>query len=181
MLELFTIDIVKVAVYITLFIPGFVYIQTIEHHLLREKKAQFEKTLEIVLSSTFIWAIALSLPIWWPWADSRERLVNRLSDILIKQQSVGLVSDGLAQLSRDSSNFFFSICLWTFASANIWGMIRENRWVDARIKYVTGRDWFPSVSFKFFQENLNRAIEVKVSNKRYLGVLYIAPDNKDDN
>jgi len=180
MIELLTNDLVKLSAYVILLIPGFIFVQTLEHHLLRERKPQFEKTLEILLSSAFIWAVSLSVPLWWPYGASRDRIIEILTLAVNHQVALSVATGEIAGLGKDSATFFFVICIWTFVVANVWGMIRKKRSVDAIIKTVTGRDWFPSVPFRFFQENLNKPIEVTAGDKRYLGILYSAPDSKDD-
>ena len=57
------LDNFKIGLVVVLLLPGFIFIQVQEHHLLREKKPQFEKTLEIVLISCLIWIVALGCPI----------------------------------------------------------------------------------------------------------------------
>ena len=180
MIEPLTDSLLKLSTYVILLIPGFIFVQILEHHLLREKKQQFEKTLEILLSSAFIWALSLSFPLWWPFGDARDRVIRIMTDTIYRQIAFNVATKEYANPGEDFAKLFFVICVWTFIAANGWGMIRKKRGIDAVIKTVTGRDWFPSVRFRFFQENLNKAIEVKAGDKRYLGILYSAPDSNED-
>jgi hypothetical protein len=61
-----SLDPLKLGLFVLLFLPGFIFVETCEHHLLRERKPQFEKTFEILLWSAFIWLIAFAVPVWWP-------------------------------------------------------------------------------------------------------------------
>lgn len=64
--------------------------------------------------------------------------------------------------------------------AIFWGILRKTRYIDARIRWVTGRDWYPSVRQKFFDKNLGAAVIVETPAARYLGILFGAPDSKED-
>ena len=44
---------IKLGLLVVALLPGFIFVQAREHHLLREKRPQFEKTLEIILDSLF--------------------------------------------------------------------------------------------------------------------------------
>lgn len=160
-----------IGIYALLLIPGFIWVQVYEHHLLREKKEQFVKTLEIVLWSAFIWAFSLWLPF------DRSKLI--LDSIINTSQGV----NGIASLSKepiDVIGFFATVCFWTFIVANLWAIFCKSRKGNALIKYWTGRDWYPSVSFRFFKENIDKGITVVTADKRYIGVLYSAPDTVED-
>ena len=171
-------DALKIGVYVLLVLPGFIFVQTREYHLLREKRSQFEKTLEIVLWSAAIWTIACASPIWWPSNPRYLALCEAKSSL---QDSAGDVRlDWPKLLTTDAALFFASVCLWSFAGANFWGIFRKTRYVDAGIRWVTDRDWYPSVKQKFFAKNLNTAVIVETPAARYLGILFSAPDNKED-
>lgn len=61
----------KLGIFILLLVPGFIFVQILEFHLLREKRSQFEKSLEIVLYGALIWIAACASPFWWPLGSSR--------------------------------------------------------------------------------------------------------------
>ena len=56
-------DPLKIGLYVLLLLPGFIFVQVLEFHLLREEKPQFEKTLEIILASAFLWVVAVAVPV----------------------------------------------------------------------------------------------------------------------
>jgi len=135
-------DALKIGVYVLLVLPGFILVQTREYHLLREKRSQFEKTLEIVLWSAAIWSIACASPIWWP-SDPRVLALCE-AKAAMQDSASGVSLDWPKLLTADAALFFASVCLWSFLGANLWGILRKTRYVDAGIQWVTGRDWYPS-------------------------------------
>jgi hypothetical protein len=171
-------DALKFGVYVLLVLPGFILVQTREYHLLREKRSQFEKTLEIVLWSAAIWAIACASPIWWP---SNPRSLALCEARAALQDTAGSVSfDWPKLLTKEAALFFASVCLWSFVGANVWGILRKTPRVDAGIRWITDRDWYPSVKQKFFFKNLNAAVIVETPAARYIGILFAAPDSRED-
>lgn len=171
---------IKFGLLVVALLPGFIFVQAREHHLLREKRPQFEKTLEIILDSCFIWIIALAIPVWWPWNAARERLRFEVVALINSQlNNNGLAhpfsGDDFASLSR----FFLAVCCWSFIAANLWGVARKDARVDAAFTFITGRSWYPSVTVEFFKHSLNSAVRVETLEMRYLGVLSSAPDTAD--
>ncbi len=175
------LDPIKLGTYILFFIPGFIFVQTIEHHLLREKKPQFEKTLEIILWSAAIWTISVIFPIWWPWHSARGELVNGINAVIQNDPKLENIFSKIIELNRSSIRYFFTVCIWSFIIANLLGWVRKEKYLDAIIKWITGRDWYPSVAFRFYKENLDKLIEVRTDKERYIGILYSAPDTQNDN
>ena len=170
---------IKLGLLVVLLLPGFIFVQAREHHLLREKKPQFEKTLEIILESCFIWIVALASPLWWPWRAARDQIRKELIPLLNSQISgrVGLShpmsGDDLAILAE----FFFAVCLWSLLVANIWGILRKDVRVDAVFAFLTGRSWYPAVTIEFFKRSLGKPVVVETQEStRYLGLLASAPD-----
>jgi Family of unknown function (DUF6338) len=171
-------DALKFGVYVLLVLPGFIFVQTRDYFLLREKRSQFEKTLEIVLWSAAIWIIACANPIWWPSAP--RILAIHEARAALQDSTAGVSVDWPKLLTTDASVFFASVCLWSFLGAIFWGILRKTKYIDARIRWVSGRDWYPSVKQKFFEENLNTAVIVETPAARYLGILFGAPDTNED-
>jgi len=168
-------DPLKLGIYVLLLLRGFIFVQVYEHHLLREKKEQFAKTLEIILYSAFIWAIVwLIFSVGWP---SKEAILRAIK--FMGQNKVPSVLQNPTE-TRSLACFFLTVCGLTFVVAHVWGIVRKAQRFDAIVKFVTGRDWYPSVAFRFFKENLNKAVIVSVENRRYLGILFSAPDTKED-
>lgn len=169
----------RLGVFVLLLMPGFIFVQTREYHLLRERRSQFEKTFDIVLWSAAIWIVACALPVWWPFSSARAYAL--VEGTAVFQYSVpGSNSDWLTLLTRDSAVFFGSVCLWAAVVANVWGAGRKTRYIDATIRWWTGRDWYPSVALKFFDQNLSRVVVIGTPQSRYLGTLFSAPDTRED-
>ena len=174
------LDPLKIGFYILMFLPGFIFVQVTEHHLLREKKPQFEKTLEILLISVVIWFIAFYSPVWVMGTASRQSILDGIMKTVVQKGDLNSFIPTIVKNPRAAGIFFLAACIWTFIIANVWGIVRKFPYVDICIKWATGRDWYPSVAFRFYKENLDCAIDVTTTNSRYLGVLYSAPDCKDD-
>lgn len=171
------LDPFKVGLSILLFLPGFIFVEVREHHLARERKPQFEKTLEIILWSAFIWLIAFALPVWWPYSEGRNAVLEAVQRTA-RENGAG---EWMTAMPNSSAGYFLAVNGWAFVVANLWGMARKKTLVDAVIKSITGRDWYPSVRFRFFQDSLDKVVVVRLDNRRYLGILFSAPDRKDDN
>jgi len=169
-------DPLKFGIYVLLLLPGFIFVQTREYHLLREKRSQLEKSLEILLWSAILWVFACTVSFWWPFRASRAVALCEVRVALRKPETLDL----LEVLTIDSAIFFGVVCMWSFLLANTWGLLRKRRFVDAVIYFCTGRDWYPSVALKFFDQNIDRAVVVETTNDRYLGVLHSAPDSRED-
>ncbi len=171
-------DPIKFGLYIIILIPGYIFVQIKEHHLLREKRSQFEKTLDIILLSAIIWMIVFIVP-YFPLANDSilkmQKIIGAIDNNNFKNIYLSFVKERNALIS-----IFIYTCLYTFLLANLYGYLRKSRKIDSFITYFTARDWYPSVAFRFYKENLNKAIEVKTKDNWYLGILNNAPDNKDD-
>jgi len=159
--------------YALLLIPGFIWVQVYEHYLLREKKEQFVKTLEIVLWSALIWAVSLLLPL---------RGAKLITEYFVGSAQGVNGLPKLATHSNDLLNFFGVVCVGTFLGANLWAKMRRVRWWNSAVLWLTGRDWYPTSSQKFFAENIGKIVWVVLKDKDrdYVGILYSAPDSAGD-
>jgi hypothetical protein len=170
----------KLGLLVVLLLPGFIFVQAQEHHLLREKKPQFEKTLEIILESCLIWIVALTSPFWWPWPQARDQVRNELVSLANTQFGGGHTTPPHLVAGHDLvilAEFFFAVCLWSLIIANIWGIIRKDARIDAAFVFLTGRSWYPAVTLEFFKRSLSKAVVVETKDEaRYMGILASAPD-----
>jgi hypothetical protein len=171
-------DVLKVGLYVLLFLPGFIFVETRDYHLLRQAKGQFEKTLQVVLWSALIWFVGCALPHYWPFGGARRATLDGVWHVL--STNGGSENVIASALTSKGAEFFFSICAWSFLAANFWGILRKFRKVDVVLSFITGRDWYPSVAFKFFSEAIDHAVVVDVGSTKYIGILSGAPDNKED-
>jgi hypothetical protein len=169
-------DPLKFGLYALLLLPGFIFVQTRDYHLLREQRSQFEKTLDIILCSAAIWIIASVSPVWLPCGA--RRLAFCQATVALRNSANGLAWSNF--LTTAWGEYYASVCVATFLPANIWGMIRKTAPLDTLVEQISGRDWYPSVAKKFFDQNINQVVIVDTRDTRYMGILFGAPDTKDD-
>jgi len=177
-----TLDPIKLGVFILAFVPGFIYIQVVDHYLLKSEKTQFEKTFQIILASTLIWLGALAFPYLFPAIGARNQILDIAKKLLIEQRDWNQFFTKLLQNTESLIVLFFTVCLWSFIISNLWGMFRRIRPIDRVIRGITRRDWYSTVALRFFDENIdNDVLVTTVEGKRYVGILNGAPDDKNDN
>jgi hypothetical protein len=169
-------DPLKLGFYVLLLLPGFIFVQVREYHLLREKRSQFEKSLDIILWSAAIWMVACTVPVWWPWSASRTLALDDAKRALQNASS----PSWLRVFTADAAMFFGTVAGWSFVVANAWGVVRKAKGTDAIVHFITGRDWYPSVALKFFAQNIESVVVVETTSDRYLGVLHSGPDSRED-
>jgi hypothetical protein len=170
---------VQVVIFILIFVPGFIFVQTIDHHLQKGEKSQFEKTVQILLASTIIWVVVIILPLGLPGLSDRVFVMGLWKDYLgHKENSAALLLSNYHKMIY----LYVVVCLYTFVSGNIWGIVRRGKTFDRAIRRVTGRDWYKTVALRFYDESINaRVIVTKKDKRKYLGILNGAPDDiKDD-
>lgn len=172
----------KVGLIAILLLPGFIFVQIIERHLLREKKPQFEKSLEIFLSSILIWIIFAIFPYTIPCTNLQNDLFAAiLNSLKADEYSIKKMLTDYKSLPYDFAIYFIAICIWAFLLGNVWGIFRKWQKTNMIISFITGRNWYPNVSYEFYNDNLDKPIEFTINDKRYLGILHRAPDTTDDN
>ena len=179
-----------VGIYALLLIPGFIWVQVYEHYLLREKKEQFVKTLEIVLWSALIWAFALYLsvafhPTNWFTKAITTVMPSFSGGKLIVESIVETAkgNNGFSKMAvslEDVANFYVGVCLWSFLGANLWSLLRRTNIGNLIVMRLTGRDWYPTASHRFYAENVGKVVSVITAEREYFGILYSAPATDDD-
>ncbi len=181
------LDPLKLGLYILLFIPGFIFVQTKDYHLLREKKPQLQKTLEIVLMSAAIWLIFITTPILIKkhipvlGNVARSEVIKAIENAFKQDKKIPSLTNEILKIRSSAAWFFVTVNFWSFISAFVWGILRKTNKIDGIILYFVGRDWYPSVVFKFYRENLEKAVRINTNTNSFLGVLHSTPDNKEDN
>jgi len=174
-------DPLQIGIFILAFVPGYIFIQTLDHHLLKGEKSQFEKTVQILLASTVIWLLAFSLPLFPVQAEKNFILSVIRRSIICNGQNSNFTAE-FANNADKAVILFACVCLYSFFLANVWGVLRRIRRIDGFIRRLTKRDWYKTVSLRFFSENINATILLTKKDKlRYAGVLNGAPDDKNDN
>src|SRR5581483_205545 len=159
-------DPLKLGLYVLLLLPGFIFVQVREYHLLREKRSQFEKSLDIILWSAAIWMVACTVPVWWPWSASRTLALDEAKRALQNASSPSWFSI----FTADAAMFFGTGAGWSFVVANAWGIVRKAKGIDAFVHFITGRDWYPSVALKF----LSRISRGLLSSRRQVIAIWVS-------
>lgn len=173
------VDPLKLGLYVLLLLPGLIFVQIIEYHLLREKKPQFERILDIILWSAIIWVVACASPLW-PFCSARNEALHTIENAFKYAEKNDISLSAIEIFNASSVRFFVTVSVLSFFAANVWGIVRRGYLVDRLFRTVTGRDWYSSVAYKFFNENTDKAVVVAVEGNRYMGILDSAPDTKED-
>jgi len=164
---------------ILFYIPGYIYIQTVDHFLLKGEKSQFEKTIQGILASLIIWLLFYLIP-FQPLNHEKIAIFNL---ILLKIESPqnSYVLEILINKINYIAILIFLLCIYSFLSASILSMIRKIKLVANILQLCTGRDYFQNVEFRFYSEGINRTIVITMRNaKRYVGILLGSPDQEND-
>jgi hypothetical protein len=173
---------IQVAVFILAFVPGYIFVHTLDYHLLKGEKSQFEKTVQVLLASTIIWLIALLFPFLFPVENKKEMIIYLISDLIKYSRSKEIINSEIIDYSGDAIYVFIVICFYSFILSNVLAILRRCKIIDLIIRTVTRRDWFKTVSLRFYTEQLGSTLLVTMkSEKKYVGVLVGAPDDKNDN
>lgn len=175
-------DPIQIGVFILAFVPGYIFIQTLDHHLLKGEKTQFEKTVQILLASTVIWLLALVCPFLVPVQNEKTVLLDIIRRAITEEKAYPVVKADLVTNAGKAAALFITVCVYSFLCANFWGILRRTSLLDRFVRRLTKRDWYKTVSLRFFSENINATVLVTKKDKlRYAGVLNGAPDDKNDN
>jgi len=175
-------DPIQIGIFILAFVPGYIFIQTLDHHLLKGEKTQFEKTVQILLASTVIWLLALVCPFLVPVQNEKAILLDIIKKSITEAQVNTDLKAALMDNAGKAATLFITVCIYSFVFANLWGILRRTFLLDRIVRCLTKRDWYKTVSLRFFSENMNAVIAVtKKDKKRYIGVLNGGPDDKNDN
>jgi hypothetical protein len=122
--------------------------------------------------------MAGSISIWFLQKCATE-ICNGIQ-ILISKENIDLLAATNIKKVSWLAIFFLTVCLLSFVFANLWGLFRKNPTADRWIRWFTGRDWYTSTAFKFFHMNMSKPIEVTIKDTKYIGILFSAPDTKED-
>lgn len=186
------IDPIKLGIYILFFLPGFIFLQIKDRHLLIENKGQFEKVMEIILWSAFIWVMCIA--IFWFVSPINilklDKVIFSIKEGVVKQESlvhaghraditimlIGIIKEHFLF----SIIFFFSTCLFAFIAATVWGGLGRISRIEKFFRVVNKGDSVTFTSVSFFRNNIGKPVLIKTSDKTYIGQLYRAPDNISD-
>jgi uncharacterized membrane protein len=172
---------VQVGMFILAFVPGYIFIQTLDHHLLRGEKSQFEKTVQVLLASTVIWLFALTWPWLVPVEGEKKVLIGIVKNTIVSKKPKEDIIVELTMNSGKLALLYVFVCLYAFITSNLWGVLRRTKTVDYWIRKITKRDWYKTVALRFYDENVgSRVIITNKDKQRYVGRMNAAPDDKED-
>ena len=165
--------------YIVLLVPGYLFVQVKNHHLLREQRSQFATSLEVVFASVLIWVVASALPCFFPFGIERDTTISAIRQVL-KERTKETSIDWAPVMTSGATYFFISACLWSTVFANAWGKLRQAEWFGTLMNRFFGRDWYPSVALRYYNKSIGRVVSVRTQGETFLGILAAAPDNLCD-
>jgi len=166
---------VKLFIFVLVFVPGYIFVQTLDIHLLKGEKSQFEKTVQVLLTSTVIWVVVYIIPIQYI-----SSMRNIIIDYIFGNNDMPENYDKQF-IIKISIKIYIITMVAVFLFANIYGIVRKIPCVNKLFITITGRDWYISVSMRFFRENLGKRLVVTCKDgKKYIGILRGAPDNIND-
>jgi len=164
---------------ILFFVPGYIYIQTVDHFLLKRDKTQFEKTIQGLIASMMIW-ILFYLIRWQPLNNEKEAVIN-LIILRIQTPNNPYVIEYLIKKLPYIAGLFLLLCFYSFIAASVFATIRKTKLVANIIQLFTGRDYFQNVEFRFYTEGINKTVILTMKNGfRYVGILEGSPDQEND-
>lgn len=173
------IDGIKALTFVLVFVPGYIFIHTLDYHLLKGEKSQFEKTIQAVISSVILWTLFILFP-FQPLNDQKQYIINTFFSIIEDPNNKKTISI-LFQKINYSLILFGLLCVYSFIFAFLYGILRKTRIISKFIQLLTRRDYFKEVAFRFFSEGLDKTVIINMKNhNRYLGILIGTPDQKDD-
>lgn len=161
------------------FIPGYIFIQTFDHFLLKREKTQFEKTVQGFIASIIIWII-FYINTFQFFNKEKESIINLVIQ-KIKNQHNLYVNDVLVSKAPYIGILILLLCLYSFLLASIISIIRKTKLVANIIQLFTGRDYFQNVEFRFYTEGINKTVIITMKNEnRFVGILVGTPDQEND-
>ncbi|MGD0279328.1 MAG: DUF6338 family protein [Smithella sp.] len=173
------IDGIKALTFVLVFVPGYIFIHTLDYHLLQGEKSQFETSIQAILSSVILWTIFLLFP-WQPFNEQKQVIIQIFFSIIKNKNNTDVLSK-LFENINICLILFVLLCAYSFIISTIYAFLRKNRFTNYFIQLLTKRDYFKEVQFGFFFEAINQSVIITMKNKKkYLGRLIAAPDQKDD-
>jgi len=173
------IDGIKALSFVLVFVPGYIFIHTLDYHLIKGEKSQFEKTVQAILASTVLWTIFIIFP-YQPLNDQKEAIIN-LVILIIKTPDNKYLLPSLLDKLRIGLVLFLLFCFYSFFITTFYAILRKTKSISRVIQIFTTRDYFKQVALRFYTEGFNKLVLITMKNKnRYLGYLIGAPDQESD-
>jgi hypothetical protein len=127
---------ISLLLFILVFVPGYIFIHTLDYHLAKGEKSQFEKTVQGVLASTIIWVIFLSVPTI-PIIDIKRKLIiNFVVEVFLNNKTIGAMD--LSSVISAGLVVYFLVLIVSTIIGNIWGWVRRRKLIDDCFRFFTG-------------------------------------------
>lgn len=156
-----------------IYVPGYIFIHTVDYFLLKKEKSQFEKTVQGLIAGIIIFIIFILIR-YQPLNICKEKLI-KLFILFITTGNKNYIQ---VDIIKCIGVLYLLLCAYSFIIACIYSIIRKCRWFSSLLQKITKRDYFPSVDLRFYYEALNKIVIITLeNNNRYLGYLIACPDN----
>ena len=175
-MELFSLNTLLI---IILYVPGYIFIQTVDYFLLKREKSQFEKTIQGLLASAVIFVLFILVD--YQPLNSEKRAIINLFLLKIKQPENIYIIPCIIEKTKYFCIFFLLLCSYSFIFACLYSIIRKTMVVSKIIQKFTSRDYFQNVELRFYSEAINKVVIITMNNEtKYLGSLIGTPDQEND-
>lgn len=175
-MELFSLNTILL---ILLYVPGYIFIQTVDYFLLKREKSQFEKTIQGLLASVVIFVLFI-LNNYQPFNSEKKTIID-LFLLKIQQPNNVYIIPCIVEKMNYFGIFFILLCIYSFVLAFLYSIIRKTKFISTLIQKITNRDYFQNVELRFYSESINKVIIITMNKgTKYLGSLIGTPDQEND-
>lgn len=162
------------------YVPGYIFIHTVDYFLLKREKTQFEITIQGLLASVCLLIFFVIWP-YQPFNAKKEFILQFLLNFISSKDKEVLFTN-ISQNIKYIGIIYFLLCLYSFVFSVLYSLIRRTKLISFIIQCVTKRDYFQSVFLRFFHESINKmAIVTLDDNVKYWGYIVGSPDNEQSN
>ena len=172
------------------YIPGYVFVCVKDYFLLKRQKGQFEKTIQGLVASIFLFLIYMllvnlaSIPFAYFLKKARPKIVEEV----LKTLKIFLIYNKndaekfVAFITLQKVILYVAFVFFCFFSGCLWAGIWRSNFVINNIKKLTSRDYFEKVELGFYEQFLDKEVCVSLKNGEgnFYGYLAAAPDNEND-
>ena len=110
-MELFSLNTLLI---IILYVPGYIFIQTVDYFLLKREKSQFEKTIQGLLASAVIFVLFILVD--YQPLNSEKRAIINLFLLKIKQPENIYIIPCIIEKTKYFCIFFLLLCSYSVAT-----------------------------------------------------------------
>ena len=156
---------------ILFYVPGYIFIHTVDYFLLKREKTQFEITIQGLLASVCLLIFFVIWP-YQPFNAKKEFILQFLLNFISSKDKEVLFTN-ISQNIKYIGIIYFLLCLYSFVFSVLYSLIRRTKLISFIIQ---------SVFLRFFHESINKmAIVTLDDNVKYWGYIVGSPDNEQSN